>query len=166
MQLSNRATLRLLNFTIFGLAMWFFGNLYEEVILMPNWLVAPLPVLKTYQQYYSVVIQYHYYVPVTQLAVVALITLYFTDNPARHSSRRQLGRGSLWGLIGITLTAYVVLTINLKLFIGDLQLSETAAHQMGLTWMVLNGLRLACVGFAWGATVNVRDRILSMMVTQ
>lgn len=165
MQLSTRATLRLLNFTIFGLAMWFFGNLYEEVILMPNWLVAPLPVLKTYQQYYSVVIQYHYYVPVTQLAVMALIALYFTDNPARHSARRQLGRGSLWGLSGIALTAYVVLTINLKLFIGDLQLSETMAHQMGLIWMVLNGVRLICVGFAWGAAVSTRDQMLASMIS-
>lgn len=160
MTVSERATLWLLNVAIFGLALWFFGNLYEEIILMPNWLAAPIDVLRAYNRYYSIVIQYHYYVPLTQLAVVMLATLYFTRNPARQLARPALGRATVWGLLGIALTAYVVITINLHLFVGELTVSEAVAHRKGLVWMVLNGIRLAFVGLALGNAVRVRDALL------
>lgn len=152
--------LRVIHFTLFGLALWFFGNLYEEIILMPNWLAAPIDVLTVYNRYYSVVIQYHYYVPITQLAVIVLVVLCFTSNPARQLAEADLRRAAIWGSLGIALTAWIVLSLNLDLFIGELKLSQAEAHQKGLIWMIGNAVRLFCVGLAFGYTVRVRDRLV------
>ncbi|GAB2568738.1 hypothetical protein [Spirosoma areae] len=152
---------RLLNFALFGLSLWFFGNLYEEIILMPNWLAAPLDVLKAYNRYYSVVIQYHYYVPITQLAVSVLTLLAFRSDPILHVSKPALRRAVVWGWLGIALTAWIVLTLNLDLFIGQLTLTETEAHRKGLVWMIGNAVRLGCVGMALIHTIRVRDQVLS-----
>lgn len=159
MTISLKTTRRLINFSLFGLIMWFFGNLYEEIVLMPNWLVAPLDVLQAYNRYYSVVIQYHYYVPTTQLAVLALIWLCVSQNAARQLATSALRRAMYWGVAGTLLTALIVMQINVQLFLGSVNVPETAAHQMGLVWMVGNALRLFCVGMAIGYTVEVRDRL-------
>lgn len=152
---STLITLRWLHFSLFGLALWFFGNLYEEIILMPNWLVAPIDVLTAYNRYYSVVIQYHYYVPVTQLSVLVLVWLSFrTGDPLR------LRRAAVWGLLGTALTAWIVLSLNLDLFIGRLTLSVSEAHEKGLIWMAGNALRLICVGMSFLYTLRARDRLL------
>lgn len=157
---TTQTTLRWLNFALFGLALWFFGNLYEEVILMPNWLAAPIDVLMAYNRYYSVVIQYHYYVPLTQLAVVALLVLCFGNNPARQLAPTDLRRAAVWGTLALALTAWIVLSLNLDLFIGELKLSEAQAHQKGLIWMIGNGVRLLCVGLSLLYTFRVRDQLL------
>ena len=137
----------LLRFALFGLALWFFGNLYEQIVLMPNWVVAPLDVLRAYNRYYTVVIQYHYYVPATQLAVVALLVLGYRT--ARGESlRAALLRAGWWGAAGVALTVPIVWFLNTDLFLGDLTLSEAQAHRLGWYWMGGNLLRLACVALA------------------
>jgi hypothetical protein len=65
---------RLLGFALFFMAYWFFGNLYEEIVMVPNHLVNPLYRLEGYQQYFHVVNPVFYFVPFTQLAV--LVTIY------------------------------------------------------------------------------------------
>lgn len=156
---ANRSTLRWLHFALFGLALWFFGNLYEEIILMPNWLAASIDVLRVHSRYTTVVVQYHYYVPVTQLAVITLIVLCFTNNPARQLAQPDLRRAAIWGTLGVALTAWIVLNLNLNLFIGELKLSEAEAHRKGLIWMIGNAARLFCVGKSFGHTFRVRDRV-------
>lgn len=156
---STHNTSRAVHFSLFGLALWFFGNLYEEVILMPNWLVAPLDVLQAYNRYYTVVIQYHYYVPITQLAVLVLIWFCFSQNPARTAAPLALRRAAIWGGLGTLLTALIVTQINVKLFLGGVTVPETTAHRMGLVWMVGNALRLFCVGMALGYVMQVRDAL-------
>ncbi|WP_461051898.1 hypothetical protein [Spirosoma arcticum] len=159
---ATHITLRWLNFALFGLALWFFGNLYEEVILMPNWLAAPIDVLRVHSRYTTVVVQYHYYVPTTQLAVITLIVLCFTNNPARQLAQPDLRRAAIWGALGVALTAWIVLSLNLDLFIGELKLSEAEAHQKGLIWMIGNAVRLFCVGLSFGYALRVRDQLVRL----
>jgi hypothetical protein len=160
--MTTQNTRRLLDFSLFGLSLWFFGNLYEEIILMPNWLAAPIDVLRAYNRYYTVVIQYHYYVPITQLAVVVLTVLLFNQSSVLQTSKPNLRRAATWGWIGIGLTAWIVLNLNLDLFIGELTLSEVEAHQKGLIWMIGNALRLLCVGMAIVYTMKIRDQLIRM----
>ncbi len=127
---------------------------------MPNWLAAPIDVLNAYNRYYTVVIQYHYYVPITQLAVLALTVLTFRNDSVLNEVKPALRRATLWGWLGIALTACIVLNLNLDLFIGKLDLSEAEAHQKGLVWMIGNAVRLVCVGLCIGYTLTVRDRLL------
>ncbi|MEZ0608681.1 hypothetical protein ACAW74_09205 [Fibrella sp. WM1] len=164
--MTNKRTLGWLHFSLFGLLLWFFGNLYEEVILMPNWLVAPLDVLQAYNRYYSVVIQYHYYVPVTQLAVLALIWLCLSQNPARQLAPIMLKRAAIWGGLGTLLTIVIVTQINVKLFLGSVAVPEVDAHRLGFLWMLGNAIRLFCVGKAIGYTLSARDTLRGLREAQ
>ncbi len=148
MSLSTRAVSRLLRFALFGLALWFFGNLYEEVVLMPNWVVASFDTLRVYTGYFRVVIQYHYYVPLTQLAVVTLLVLAYRAEPHLLPLRPALRRAGGWGLAGVALTVPIVVFLNTQLFIGKLSLTEAEAHRLGWYWLAGNLLRLGCVGAA------------------
>jgi hypothetical protein len=143
-----------LGFALFGLALWFFGNLYEEIVLMPNWLVASLDTLRAYNRYYAVVIQYHYYVPLTQLAVFVVTWLAFSRRAAELGLRPYLRRAAWGGWIGLALTALIVLNLNLDLFIGELRLSAADAHRLGGYWLIGNALRLVSVGWALWNTLR------------
>ncbi len=148
MSLSFRAVSRLFRFALFGLALWFFGNLYEEVVLMPNWVAASLDTLRAYTRYFAVVIQYHYYVPITQLAVLVLLVLAYRFE--LHPLRPALRRAGWWGLAGVALTVPIVVFLNTQLFLGDLSLTEADAHRLGWYWLGGNLLRLGCVGASLG----------------
>lgn len=158
MTLSIRAVSRLLCFALFGLALWFFGNLYEEIILMPNWVAASLETLRAYNRYFTVVLQYHYYVPVTQLSVVALLVLAYRAEPHLLSLRPALRRAGWWGTAGVALTVPIVVLLNTGLFLGDLSITEADAHRLGWYWMGGNLLRLICVGLAVRYTLRAYVR--------
>ncbi|CCG98609.1 hypothetical protein FAES_0598 [Fibrella aestuarina BUZ 2] len=157
--MTSKQTLGWLHASLFGLLLWFFGNLYEEVILMPNWLVAPLDVLHAYNRFYSVVLQYHYYVPITQLAVLTLVWLCFRQNPARLVAPAALKRAAIWGGVGTLLTVLIVLQLNVKLFLGPVAVPEAEAHRLGVLWMLGNAIRLFCVGKTIGYALRVRDAL-------
>lgn len=57
------------------------------------------------------------------------------------------------------LTALIVTQNNIKLFLGEITISEAEAHQMGLIWMLGNALRLFCVGMATQLVLRVQDAI-------
>lgn len=87
---------------------------------MPNWVVASLDTLWAYNRYFAVVIQYHYYVPLTQLAVVVLLVVAYRSEARPLPLRPILRRAGWWGLAGVALTVPIVVFLNTQLFLGDL----------------------------------------------
>jgi hypothetical protein len=135
---------RLLLFSLFFLAHWFFGNLYEEIVLAPNQLTNSYEALKSWQGYFTISNQIYYYVPFTQLAVVLVCVLYF--NTADSIEKRWLGRASVFGLLSIGITALIITQLNLKLFFGDLEKNKAQLHTLSVAWLIGNALRLFLVG--------------------
>jgi hypothetical protein len=143
-----------------GLAQWFFGNLYEEVVLAPNGLVNSYAQLKCWHGYFVVTNPIYYYVPFTQLAVGIVWYLWFTQ---KHPAiKKLLRRASVYGLLSLALTAVIITQLNLKLFFGNLDLVKDQLYQLSLIWLVANGVRLLLVGATLGYTFKsyllVRDQ--------
>ncbi len=131
-----------------GLAQWFFGNLYEEVVLAPNGLVNSYAQLKCWHGYFVVTNPIYYYVPFTQFAVGIVWYLYFTQKS--REIKKRLFRASLLGLLALALTAVIITQLNLKVFFGDLDPIRDQLYGLSLTWMIANGVRLVLVGATLG----------------
>ncbi|MGD1839737.1 MAG: hypothetical protein ACFB0B_02415 [Thermonemataceae bacterium] len=135
---------KLLLFSLFFLAYWFFGNLYEEIVLAPNNLVNSYEALVCWQGFFQVTNQIHYYVPFTQLAVLVVYFLYFKSNDKY--IKELLKRASIFGLASIAITVYIVTQLNLKLFFGDLETFQQEIYNLSLIWLIVNFIRICLVG--------------------
>jgi hypothetical protein len=137
---------RLLAFSLFFLAHWFFGNLYEEIVLAPNQLTHSYEALKSWQNYFRITNQIHYYVPFTQIAVLVVGYLYVKSTD--RAEKKLLKKAGLYGLFSIALTVVIVTQLNLKLFFGDLDRYKDQIHTLSVIWLIGNAVRLYLVGSA------------------
>lgn len=135
---------RLLVFSLFFLAQWFFGNLYEEIVLAPNQLTNSYEALKNWQSYFTITNQIYYYVPFTQIAVFVVCYLYFrtTNQP----EKQLLKKASIFGLLSLIMTMYIVTQLNLKLFFGDIEKYKSEIYSLSVMWLIGNAIRLYLVG--------------------
>lgn len=135
---------RLLAFSLFFLAHWFFGNLYEEIVLAPNQLTNSYEALKSWQGYFTITNQIYYYVPFTQIAVFVVCFLYLKSS--NEKEKRLLKKASIFGLLSIIITALIVTQLNLKLFFGDIEKYKEQIYNLSVIWLIGNALRLYLVG--------------------
>lgn len=131
---------------MFFLAWWFFGNLYEEIVLAPNQLVHTYEKLTCWQSYFSLTNQIYYYVPFTQIAAFMVCFLFWKSEPGE--LKIMLKKASVFGILAIVLTVVIVTELNAKLFFGDLEQHRDSLTSMAVMWMIANALRLYLVGSA------------------
>ena len=151
-------------FSLFFTSYWFFGNLYEEIVLVPNLLVNTTHALWHWQAYFRISLPTYYYVPLTQISTFTIWCLYFNADNAETKS--FLKKASLFGFLAILLTAAIVTQINLKLFFGDLTLyTEDELYRLVLLWLIGNLVRIYLVGsvfyFLLKAHTRTRDAKLN-----
>ncbi len=65
---------RLVLFVVFGLALWFFGNLYEAVVIAPNLVVDTATKITYWRGFFSLTNPVYFYIPV---APQAALTTFF-----------------------------------------------------------------------------------------
>jgi len=138
----------LLIFSLFGIAMWFFGNLYEGIVLMPNTLFGSVQKLQAWQNLFVESNPAYFYL-IANLAVVATWILFFRTPKESTDIKRLLKYASLILLAAIVLSVYIITQINLKFFFGDLSKYDTVQiHSAAVLWNVLNSIRVVLVGAA------------------
>jgi hypothetical protein len=135
---------RLLIFSLFFLAHWFFGNLYEEIVVAPNQLTNTYESLKHWRQYFIISNPIYYYVPFTQIAVIAVCYLYFVAK--NDIEKKLLKKAGIFGLLAIAISIVIVTQLNLKLFFGDIEKYKSEVFSLSVTWLIANGIRLYFVG--------------------
>jgi hypothetical protein len=137
----------LLQFSVFFLALWFFGNLYEEILLAPNHVRNSYQKLSYWHQYFTDINQIYYYVPFTQISVFVLFFLLLKTKEQQIKS--HLKSSSITGGCGLVVTAVIVLNLNFKLYIGNnLDLYKGDLQMLSILWLIGNAIRLALVGAA------------------
>ncbi len=144
---------RLLGFSLFFLAYWFFGNLYAEIVLAPNQLTNSYEALKNWQGYSTITNPIYYYVPFTQIAVCAICFLYIKSKDK--AEKALLKRASIFGLLSIAITAIIVTQLNIKLFFGDLDKYKEQIYTLSVIWLIGNAVRLYLVGSSLFYTFKV-----------
>lgn len=128
--------------------LWFFGNLYEEV-LIPNSIVASIAQINAYNQFFSVTEPYYYYVPLSQLGTLIAIFLAFAGDQPNPAFKRLVRWGAGASTLALLLTVYIVTQYNLKMFFGPVDhFGEPLLHQLYLEWGLLNALRILLTGTA------------------
>jgi hypothetical protein len=127
-------------FSVFGLAWWFFGNLYEAIVISPNWVVDSPDQLKRLHEFFVNTSPTVYFVPLTQLATIPVWLLWAANKD--HGLKKEYRMAGIFALLLTGLNIFIVSTIVTKIF-GDNYLSmATALHDYCFRWNVLNGFRM------------------------
>jgi hypothetical protein len=156
----RRVAAVLLDASRFGHAQWFFGNLYEAVVRVPhrlaseqrdrNGTASPLGQGSPLRYYVPAV-------PATFPAAAAALISGWSDREIR----LWLVGGAVCSLSGAAATAYLVRTVNMKLFFGDQRLAVDERERLLRQWYRLNAVRLVASGGAWLAARTARSRLTS-----
>lgn len=135
---------RLVLLALFGLAWWFFGNLYEAVVISPNWVYDSAAQLERLNAFFQRSSPTLYFVPLTQLAT--MLVWYVTWRNREPSASRPLRWASLFAVLATALNFAIVSTLVTRLF-GETRSTEPATIQsLTVRWNSLNALRIALTG--------------------
>jgi hypothetical protein len=126
-----------------GLLHWFFGNLYEAVVISPNWVVDSPAQLTRLNEFFVRTSPTVFFVPLTPLAAVFVwLATLLNREPGVGGNYR---RASLFVTLALAVNTLIVATLITRLF-GDDYLAHAAQLQTYATrWNVLNLLRMVLV---------------------
>jgi hypothetical protein len=139
---------KVLLFSLFGTAMWFFGNLYEGIVLGPNMLENSVQRMHAWQNFFVVTNPVFFYVPIPLLATMSLTVLFFVAPKQEIEIKRQLKLATILQVVSLTLSIYIITQLNFKLFFGDLGNDADQISSKALLWNIMNALRVVLVALA------------------
>ncbi|HXS37169.1 MAG TPA: hypothetical protein VN721_10745 [Flavipsychrobacter sp.] len=134
----------LLLFSLFGVAMWFFGNLYEAIVIAPNMLNNTIEKMHAWQAYFVVTNPAFFYA-LSPLATIALLIVYVKTSKQKTELKRLLRFASIFQIIAYALSIYIITQINLKLFFANLNDNPDQLHTKAVLWNILNIIRIILV---------------------
>ena len=148
---------------LFRFAEWFFGNAYEQVVIVPNLLWGdPLIKLASFRTFFATSNPIYFYVPVLPFTILAQATaLYLAWRDPAQRRRPLTSTGFL--VAALALAVFIVVYINLYIFFGPLPTDANVVHRLVLLWTCLNPIRMALVASAFAFAraawpANVSDR--------
>lgn len=148
--------LTLISLSQIGYAWWFFGNLYEALVKVPE-LLANSARLQSVLSVGSPVL---YYIPGFVLVVGTTAAAVVIGWRAR-IERRALAWMAAFISIGILATAYLVPTVNLKLFVAGPSIDPLHKAQLLQLWYRVNYVRLAATACGWWFASQINRRAAS-----
>ncbi len=138
----------ILLFSLFGLTMWFFGNLYEAIVIAPNLLNESLLKADLWQRFITMTNPVFFYIPISPIAMLTTILLFFKTSNDKTKQKYHLRRATIFGLCAFILGFYIIIQINFKLFFGNINELSGNAHHLSVLWNLLNGVRVLFLTFA------------------
>jgi hypothetical protein len=156
--LAETSTIRrlhdLLGLSQLGYAWWFFGNLYEEIVQMPeriangnrltSILVAGSPVW--------------YYAPGALLILATTVSAVLLGRRARIEQPALL-RMTVCVFVGILATVYLVPTVNLRLFVVGPSVDTVEQVHLLRRWHTVNYVRLVMTAGGGLIAARIRGRL-------
>ena len=141
----------LLLFSLFGIALGFFGILYEGVVYGPKLLDVSMERMLFWKNFTSVISPIIYYVPWVYLATLALIVLYFKTPKEKAELKNKLQWASILQIVSLALTIYILTQINFKLRFGNLEKYADTIPGKVILFNILSVIRvaLAATGLAF-----------------
>jgi hypothetical protein len=130
---------------IIGLAWWLFGNMYEAIVISPNWIVNSPLQLKRLHDFFINTSPTIYFVPVTQFATVLVWILWWRNN--ENTIKKDHAKAGLLAILATALNIFIVTTIITKIFGNDFEKHGDHLATLCTRWNVLNVFRMLLVGF-------------------
>jgi hypothetical protein len=131
---------RLILLAVLGMASWFFGNLYEAVVLSPNWIRDSPAQFARLDAFFAVTGPTLYFVPVTPLALLLTWLLWWRsrDPGGDPALRAHLRRAAATSLALAVLTAGIVVLVIPRMFGPDALADPAGLRPAALWWNALN----------------------------
>jgi len=141
----------LLLFSLFGIALGFFGILYEGVVYGPKLLDVSKERMHFWKDFTSIINPLVYYFPLTHLATITLAVLYIMTPKEKADIRKRLRLASIFQIASLLLTFYILTQINFKQSFGNIEKYANAIPGKVLLFNILSVLRvaLAAVGLTF-----------------
>ena len=127
-------------FSIFGIAYWFFGNLYEAIVFGPNWIVNDPAVLKNLNAFFVNSSPTAYFIPMTLLATISIWMLLIFNKV--EIVKKEYRLASILVLIITILTSLIVALVLSKMFGPGFFDNPVDGSFYGKLWNYLNAFRL------------------------
>jgi hypothetical protein len=137
----------LTSLAVLGHAHWFFGNLYEAIVLAPGWTSMAGKPLHLGGGILTAGSPVRYYIPVTPLTVLVTVSAGIAGWRTPQGPHLPLALGIGLSLISAAVTGYIVARVNMRLFFA----ADTTAEQkvvLARRWTRLNYTRLTTLGAA------------------
>lgn len=123
------------------LLQWLFGNLYEQVVIAPNWVIDSARQLDRLHQFFVRSTPTLYFVPFTLLASPLVWAAHACNRLPNASATFWSASGC--ALVAAALNAFIVVTLAIPLFSPEYRLhTDAELHAMCSRWNVLNALRM------------------------
>lgn len=137
----------LLLFSLFGIALGFFGVLYEGIVIGPKFLDHSPQRLLFWKEFYNTIDPRVYYLPINPLSTLALAILFLIPKKKK-TLKKQLGFALLFQLLSFAITIYIVTQLNLKLCFLDIEKYAAVIPSKTVLFNVLSICRIVLTAVA------------------
>jgi phosphotransferase system glucose/maltose/N-acetylglucosamine-specific IIC component len=127
-------------FGLFGMALWFFGNLYEGIVFGPNWKMDNSDQLHHLNQFFLQSSLKFYFIPMTVLTVLVIWAVTLWDKI--EIVKLDLLKASILALIISILSAYIVGFVLSQMFGPGFYNNPEEGGYYGKLWNILNLVRM------------------------
>ncbi|MBW0101141.1 hypothetical protein [Pseudonocardia sp. KRD291] len=137
--------------SLVGFAWWFFGNLYEAVVISPNWVTDSPAQLTRLHEFFVVTGPTLYFIPANPVAVVVFWAALVIGR--RVLPRRLAAAALVASVLLVALTAVIVAVLVRGLFGADYLDHADRLVDYARWWNVANAVRMAltatCLVLVW-----------------
>lgn len=142
----------MLLFSLFGIALGFFGILYEGVVFIPKMLDHSMARMLFWKNFYDTLSPIPYYIPLTPLATITLVVLYFTTANKKTAHRNLLGLAGICQLVSLAITFCMVTQINPKLLFNNPEKYAEVIPAKIILVNILSVIKIVLAGIALAFT--------------
>jgi hypothetical protein len=128
---------------VLGLAWWLFGNLYEAVVISPNWVQDSPAQFARLHGFFAVTGPTLYFIPVTQLAVVLTWWLWWRNRDIELAGDYR--HAGLASLLLEALNTYIVIALISNMFGDDALAHHERLSALAWQWNILNTVRIGLI---------------------
>jgi hypothetical protein len=133
---------------VLGFVWWLFGNLYEAIVISPNWVVDSPAQLARLNAFFVHTTPTAYFIPVVPLATLLAWALWGSNREV--ALKGDYRRAAALAAAAMAVNAFIVSTLIVRLFGDDFLAHAAELHAYAWRWNLLNVVRMALVAAtAW-----------------
>jgi hypothetical protein len=150
----------LLACSFFGIALGFFGILYEGVVYGPKFLDVSMERMQFWKAFTAIISPIPYYIPIYPFAIILLVALSFGTPKEKSGLRKRLIAASLFQIASLALTLYILTQINFKRSFGNLDKYAYEIPGKAFLFNILSVIRIGlgalAVAFVFNACMQTQ----------
>jgi hypothetical protein len=146
--MKNKTFNNLLLFSLFGVALGFFGILYEGLVYGPKFLDTSMDRMLFWKSFTSIISPLPYYTPWVGLGTLILVILLFMTPKLQPILKNRLKWASIFQVLSLAITLYIVTQINFKQSFGDIQKYADVIPGKVILFNILSVIRIVFVAIA------------------